>query len=117
MFIKPMKEIYLEEDDITSANEKRINIIRNNIENKVFMEETFKNLKLSLEKETKAETLKILKFKLFLEEINLNLITVIHRVFNLSNNKEDLIEELKKSYKNKGVKGIVFSWTPVLRKY
>lgn len=114
MMIQPIKSLYGQEGNRYTANKLRILKIKGNVENTSFIDSKFDELSecFSLGKLDKA--MSIIVDELFYEVVSEKYICRIYDAYKGSSDKGHFMSNLKESYKLRGVKSIVCTWSPII---
>lgn len=113
MVIKAIESIRkVSNNDVVISNEIRRELILEVINNGTNV--LFQNLYLELKNKEYNKAKEIIEDELFFEQVNSNTMKNLIEGFVNTNNKENFINNLEKSYVKKGIKGIAFSWFPII---
>lgn len=116
MVIQTLREIVKGSDSIIEANKIRMANIKKNIEYIATVDELIDELEKAILTSNIEEIGNIISYKLFYEEIILGIENALVESYNRQANKKCFMDELKKSYILRGVKGVQFAWIPIIRK-
>ena len=116
MIIKAISEIATDGASIIEINKVRMKKIQENLYNFSTVDKLFIDLEKSILKRDVVEIEKIIYEKLFFEIPCIGAATKIIDVYENHANKKYFIDELKKSYLIRGVKGMQFAWIPILNR-
>jgi hypothetical protein len=116
MIIKATDKIVIPGASIIEINKIRMKNIQNNIYDLSLVDKLFSSLEKAILKRDIAELEKIIGEQLFFEVPCNNLGSKMIDVYDEHVNKKYFIDELKKSYMIRGVKGIQFTWMPILNR-
>lgn len=116
MIIKPIKELYGENDNIVTANQKRISMIKANIANESELHNKFVELSEHLESGNLDAVSEIITNNLFYEEVPSDFIMGLNKLYisGRPRQRKVLIEQLEESYKLKGIRSAGFAWRQVI---
>lgn len=117
MYIKPIADFSV--TDIVEANKLRRLKIQDIIKDKTLMNSIFTNLKNALMQSDNSEIEYILSYELFFEVIPTECIVSLlltYSSLNTLKEKDNCIQLLKDSYSNKGTRGFLFSFMPIISK-
>lgn len=117
MIINPIEELLATSESIVDANKKRIEKIKN-VSNEE-KEELFQKLKIDVEKKEIPLIKFLLENRLFFEIIEDEFIEKLVKIYHNINmyRKIEYINCLKESYKLRGVKGIVFAFGGIIKRF
>lgn len=116
MIIKPIEKIVIPGASVIEINKIRMKNIQKNILDFKLIDELFLDLEKAILKRDLVKINEIVGEKLFYEIPCKGLDTKIIEAYENHTNKKYLIDELKKSYIVRGVKGIQFAWIPILNR-
>ena len=116
MIIKATDKIVTPGASVIEINKVRMKNIQNNIYDLSLVDKLFSSLEKAILKRDIAELEKIIAEQLFFEVPCNGLSSKIIDVYDEHVNKKYFIDELKKSYMVRGVKGIQFTWMPILNR-
>ena len=116
MIIKAIDEIATSGASAIESNKIRMKNIQKNIYNLTLVDKLFFELEKAILKRDMVEVENIICKKLFFEIPCLGLSSKIIEVYENHANKKYFIDELKKSYIIRGVKGMLFTWMPILNR-
>lgn len=116
MIIRPIDEIVTPGASIIEINKIRMKKIQSNIYDFVLIDKLFFNLEKALLKRYVPEIEEIIGKKLFFEVPCVGLADKMIKAYENHTNKKYFIDELKKSYITRGVKGAQFAWIPILNR-
>ena len=116
MIIKAIDEIATSGASAIESNKIRMKNIQKNIYNLTLVDKLFFELEKAILKRDMVEVENIICKKLFFEIHCLGLGSKIIEVYENHANKKYFIDELKKSYIIRGVKGMLFTWMPILNR-
>lgn len=114
MVIKTIEKINNKCVGVIEANKLRMKMIQDNIKDLNLIDSLFSSLEEAILKKSIKEINAIISMKLFFEEICEGIEHEIINAYERQTNKQKFIDELKKSYIIRGVKGIQFSWMPII---
>lgn len=116
MIIKAIDNIIVEGASIIEISKTRMKYIQNNICDLALVDNLFLDLEKFILKKDVNEIEEIISSKMFYEVPCKGLGLKIIGIYENHTNKKDFLDELKKSYILRGVKGIMFAWMPILNK-
>ena len=119
MYIRPIKELLIS-DDIISANKVRKSKVENIISCKSIVDTAFSKLKLALNLDNVSKVEYVLSYELFFEVIPFECIEELLSVYlnlNNSDSKYSFVDALRGSYIDKGSRGFLFSFMPIINKF
>ena len=116
MIIKVIDDIIVEEANVVEVNKIRMRNIQSNICNLALVDNLFLDLEKFILIKDVAAIEEIISKKLFFEIPCKRLGLKIINVYEKYDNKKYFLDELKKSYLMRGVKGIMFAWMPILNR-
>ena len=116
MIIKPIDGIVTPGASIVEINKIRMKKIQSNIYDFVLIDKLFFNLEKALLKRDLDKVEEIISKKLFFEVPCVGLADKMIKAYENHTNKKYFIDELKKSYITRGVKGVQFTWIPILNR-
>ena len=116
MIIKPIDEIVTPGASIVEINKIRMKKIQDNAYDFVLIDELFFNLEKALLKRDLDKVEEIISKKLFFEVPCVGLAYKMIKAYENHTNKKYFIDELKKSYLIRGIKGVQFAWIPILNR-
>lgn len=116
MIIKPIDDIVTPGANIIEINKLRMKNIQENIYDLVLIDKLFLSLEKAILERDVYKINEIVSRKLFFEVPCKGIETKIIDSYKKHTNKKYFIDELKKSYIVRGVKGIQFAWIPILNR-
>ena len=116
MIIKTTEKISSKGLNMIEANKLRMNMIKENLNDLIKLENVFLDLEKAILTKDKAEIKNIVSDNLYYEVLCVGFENKLIAAYEKQNNKKYFIDELRKSYIIRGVKGIQFSWMPILNK-
>lgn len=116
MIIKAIDNIVTDGVSIIEINKTRMKYIQNTIYDLSLVDNLFLDLEKFILVKDVAAIEEIISKKLFFEIPCKGLGLKIINVYEKYDNKKYFLDELKKSYLMRGVKGIMFTWMPILSK-
>ncbi|MBQ9014018.1 MAG: hypothetical protein IJ094_10800 [Bacilli bacterium] len=116
MVIKTTEIINSKGLSIIESNKLRMNMIKDNLNDLIKLENVFLELEKAILTRDKQEIKNIVSDNLYYEILCEGFEDKIIDTYEKQNNKKHFIDELRRSYIIRGVKGIQFSWTPILNK-
>lgn len=116
MIIKPIDDIVTPGANIIEINKVRMKNIQDNIYNFMLIDKLFLDLEKAILKRDVPEIEEIIGKKLFFEIPCVGFSSKMIDVYEEHTNKKYFIDELKKSYMIRGIKGIQFAWIPILNR-
>ena len=116
MIIRPIDEIITPGASIIEINKVRMKKIQSNIYDFILIDKLFWDLEKAILKRDVPEIEEIIGRKLFFEIPCAGLSSKMIDVYEEHTNKKYFIDELKKSYMIRGIKGIQFAWIPILNR-
>lgn len=116
MIIKSINEIITPGASVIEINKLRMKNIQDNIYDFVLIDKLFLDLEKAILKRDVPEIEEIVGKKLFFEIPCAGLSSKMIDVYEEHTNKKYFIDELKKSYIVRGIKGIQFAWIPILNR-
>ena len=117
MHIQPIAEFSI--NDIVKANNLRRLRIKDVIKNKSLMNDIFLELKNALDQANNRTIESILSYELFFEVVPVECVAALSLMYLSLDTYEDkdcCIQLLKDSYINKGIRGFLFSFMPIISK-
>ena len=116
MIIKVIDEIAASGENVIEINKIRMKKIQDNLYDLTLVDNLFLELEKSILKRDIAEIENVICKKLFFEMPCIGISSKIIDVYEGHANKKYFIDELKKSYIIRGVKGMLFTWMPILNR-
>lgn len=116
MVIKTTEIINSKGLNIIESNKLRMNMIKDNLNDLIKLENTFLALEKAILTKDKIEIKNIISDNLYYEILCIGFEDKLITVYEKHSNKKHFIDELRKSYITRGIKGIQFSWMPLLNK-
>ena len=114
MIIRTIEEINIQCENVIEANKLRMNKIQDNLINLASVETMFIDLEKAILKKDFKKINNIISKKLFFEMVVIGLDNELIRAYERQINKKYFMDELRKSYIIRGVKGIQFAWMPII---
>ena len=116
MYIRPIQELSLGRD-IIKANCLRRAKVQNVLNSLNLIDSIFLKLKKAIMCNDIMKVAEILMYELFFEIIPDEYISLLVSVYNNTNNKDNFINLLKNTYIDKGNRGFLFSFTPIINSF
>lgn len=114
MIIKTIDEINIQCENVIEANKLRMNKIQDNLMNLASVETMFIDLEKAILKKDFKEINNIISKKLFFEMVIIGFENELINSYEKQINKKFFMDELRKSYILRGVKGLQFAWMPII---
>ena len=114
MIIKTIDEINIQCENVIEANKLRMNKIQDNLMNLASVETMFIDLEKAILKKDFKEINNIISKKLFFEMVIIGFENELISSYEKQINKKFFMDELRKSYILRGVKGLQFAWMPII---
>ena len=114
MIIKTIDEINIQCENVIEANKLRMNKIQDNLINLASVETMFIDLEKAILKKDFKKINNIISKKLFFEMVVIWLDNELISAYERQINKKFFMDELRKSYIIRGIKGIQFAWMPII---
>lgn len=116
MLIKAIPEINENCTSVIESNKMRCMKIQDNLKDLNLVDNIFSCLQNAIESEDELDIVHIISNKLFFEQAVEGLEELIIATYKQHGDKYNLMQQLKKSYVIRGVKGVQFAWMPILIK-
>lgn len=114
MTIKTIDEISIQCENVIEANKLRMKSIQNNIKDLDMIEIIFLSLEKAISRRDIESINNIISKRLFFEKVCTGFENELINSYEKQENKKYFMDELRKSYVIRGVKGLQFAWMPII---